>query len=103
MLPLVMETNLQAIEQRAPGSPVLRRFTEVARLLTGNPDALAEDGIRWLHELCSDLHIRGLSAYGVTAGDFAAIIPPTRKSSSMKGNPVELTDDELDGILQRAL
>ncbi len=103
MLPLVMETNLRAIQERAPDSPVRARFTEVSRRLTGDPDAAAEDGIRWLHRLCEDLHIPRLRAYGVTAADFAAILPPSKKSSSMKGNPIELTDGELNSILERAL
>ncbi len=103
MLPLVMETNLHAFETRAPDSPVLGRFAEVARRLTGNVDASAKDGIHWLHELCEDLRIPRLSDYGITEADMPAILAPTRKSSSMKGNPIELTDDELRSILRSAL
>ncbi|HEX8992772.1 MAG TPA: iron-containing alcohol dehydrogenase [Anaerolineales bacterium] len=102
LLPLVMETNLHAIQDRTPDNLVLSRFTEVSRLLTGNPDALAEDGIRWLHALCADLKIPPLSAYGVTTGDFPAIIAASKNSSSMKGNPIVLTDEELTAILERA-
>jgi alcohol dehydrogenase class IV len=103
LLPLVMETNLHAIQDRAPASPVLSRFTEVARLLTGNRDALAEDGICWLHDLCADLRIPPLGSYGITAADVPAIIEPSKKASSMKGNPIALTDEELKAILSRAL
>jgi alcohol dehydrogenase class IV len=103
LLPLVMETNLHAIQNRAPDAPVLSRFTEVARLLTGNRDALAEDGIRWLHDLCADLNITPLSSYGITSADIPSIIEPAKNASSMKGNPVQLTDSELESILQQAL
>ena len=103
LLPLVMETNLLAIQDRSPDLPVLSRFTEVSRLLTGNPDAFAEDGIRWLQQLCADLQIPPLSAYGISASDFPAIIAQSRKASSMKGNPIELTEEELNGIMQRAV
>ncbi len=103
LLPIVMETNLHAIQQRAPDLPVLARFTEVSRLLTGNREARAEDGIRWLHQLCSDLHIAPLSEYGVSAADIPAIVEPARKASSMKGNPIALTDEELAEILRQAL
>jgi alcohol dehydrogenase class IV len=103
LLPPVMEANLRALQERASGSPVLARFTELARLLTGNPEASAEDSITWVKDLCADLHIPPLSAYGVTPADFAAIVAPSRRSSSMKGNPIELTDEELHGILQRAV
>ncbi len=103
LLPLVMETNLHAIQDRAPGWPILSRFTEVSRLLTANPDAFAEDGIRWLHELCRDLGIPPLAAYGLTASDFPGIVALARTSSSMKGNPIELTEPELTAIMERAL
>ncbi len=95
LLPLVMETNLHALQRRAADLPVLSRFTEVGRLLTGDPDASAEDGVRWLRELCADLHIPPLRDYGVASTDFPAIIAQSRRSSSMKGNPIELTDEEL--------
>ncbi len=103
LLPLVMETNLHAIQQRSPDLPVLSRFTEVSRLLTGNPDASAEDGILWLHQLCADQHIPPLSDYGITQADIPSIVEPSKKASSMKGNPISLTDEELSAILQRAL
>lgn len=103
LLPIVMETNFNAIQDRASDLPVLVRFTEVSRLLTGNHDARAEDGIRWLHQLCNDLHIPPLSDYGVTAADIPSIVEPSKKASSMKGNPIVLTDGELQDILRRAL
>jgi alcohol dehydrogenase class IV len=103
LLPLVMETNLHAIQDRAPELTVLSRFTEISRLLTGDQEALAEDGIRWLHKLCADLKILPLGAYGVTAPDLPPIITQARKSSSMKGNPIELTDGELNEIMARAV
>jgi alcohol dehydrogenase class IV len=37
LLPPVMRANLQAMQQRTPDSPALARYTEVARLLTGDP------------------------------------------------------------------
>lgn len=103
LLPLVMEINLHAIQDRAPESPVLSRFTEVSRMLTGSHDAFAEDGIRWLHDLCADLKIPPLRSFGVAASDFPAVIDAARKSSSMKGNPIQLTDAELNEIMERAL
>lgn len=103
LLPFVMEANLHAIQDRAPDLPVLSRFTEVSRLLTGNEDALAEDGIRWLHQLCADLQIPPLASYGVSTADFPPIIAASRKASSMKGNPIELTEPELHAILEQAL
>jgi alcohol dehydrogenase class IV len=39
----------------------------------------------------------------VKRGDFAAIIERSKSSSSMKGNPLPLRDEELREILERAL
>ena len=45
ILPYGMEMNLRALRARAPQSDALRRYQEVARMLTGRADATAEDGI----------------------------------------------------------
>lgn len=103
LLPLVMETNYYAIDDREQDSPVLPRFKEVAQMLTGSANATAKEGVRWLHELCSDLKVQPLGAYGVTAADFPAIIEAAKKSSSMKGNPIALSDSELKSIMEQAV
>ena len=103
LLPIVVEANLKVLREREGEAPILDRFAEVARLLTGDPSARAEDGIEWLRDLCSALGIRGLSTYGVREADFPEIIAAAGKSSSMKGNPIGLTEQECSGILMRAL
>ncbi len=103
LLPHVMAVNVQALHVRVPDSPALARYTEVARLLTGHASATAADGAAWVQELVADLHIPRLGAYGLTAADFAQIIPRARAASSMAGNPILLTDHELSEILARAL
>lgn len=64
---------------------------------------MAEDGIAWIHRLCEDLHIPGLSKFGITGEDFPELISRAKKASSMKGNPVALTDEELMETLQKAV
>src|ERR1043166_521823 len=44
LLPHVMNVNVRALRQRAAESENLRRYDEVARLLTGNSKAVAEQG-----------------------------------------------------------
>ena len=44
-----------------------------------------------------------LSAFGVTPLDFDVIIAKSKQASSMKGNPIALSDDELYQILSAAL
>jgi alcohol dehydrogenase class IV len=103
LLPLVMEANLQALESRAAGSPILERYCEVARLVTGDPSASASDGARWVAELCADLRIAPLSRFGLDEAAIPAVISQAVKASSMKGNPIQLMDEELSAILERSL
>lgn len=103
LLPVVMSANLHALRERKPGSDVIQRFERIAVFLTGSPHALAEDGIHWLLETCQLFNIPSLSAHGMQAHNIPAIVSQARISSSMKGNPIELTDPELTEILQTAL
>jgi alcohol dehydrogenase class IV len=102
-LPTVMAANLKALKDRAPNSPTILRYQEVAGLLTGNSDAQARDGAEWVRNLCSDLSIPRLSDYGIAAADIPAIAAQAKRSSSMRGNPIELTMEELEDILTAAL
>jgi len=103
LLPLVLETNLTALQARAKQPETLQKFDEVAQILTGKIDAQAHDGILWLKELVSALNILPLATYGIQKSDFPEIIAQAKKASSMKGNPIELDENELIGILEQAL
>jgi alcohol dehydrogenase class IV len=80
LLPAVFAVN----ERRAPNS---ERFQEVLKIVGELP---RDPGIRKLREL------------GVRQAEFPAIIAKARASSSMKGNPVALTDPELLEILEQS-
>jgi alcohol dehydrogenase class IV len=103
LLPHALRVNLRALEARAPDHPARDRFRELATLLTGQPEARAADGIAWLDGLATALAVPGLARYGVTAGDVAALVQKAKVASSMKANPLPLTDDELNEIALRAL
>jgi alcohol dehydrogenase class IV len=45
LLPHVMETNLRALEERAPKSPAVQRYAEIACLLTGRSDASSRQSL----------------------------------------------------------
>lgn len=102
LLAPVMRANLTALRARAPQSPALARYQEVACLLTGSPRAKAEDGIRWVEDLTIQLRIQPLSAFGVTPADFVTVIEAAARASSMKANPIPLTVAELETILAAA-
>jgi alcohol dehydrogenase class IV len=103
LLPLVMEANLQALRSRQPDSPALVRYDEVARLLTGNPAARAEEGIQHVQKLCAEMAIRPLREYGMRVEDLPTLVEQSQKASSMKGNPIPLTDEEIVQILNGAM
>lgn len=103
LLPFVMETNVTALRARAPESPALERYDEAARILKGESDVDAADGVAWVADLCAALDVPGLAAYGISPGVFPEVIEKAMVSSSMKGNPIELTTSELRTVLMRAL
>jgi alcohol dehydrogenase class IV len=103
LLPYVVEVNVAALRARAAHMALLARFDEVARMVTGRHDARASDGVAWIHALCADLDVPPLREFGLTRDDFDEVIAKSKVASSMKGNPITLTDDELREILERAL
>lgn len=103
LLPYVMVANIRALRARDPEGPALRRYTESAAILTGRPGATAEEGAAWVRALCEELAVPGLAAYGIATSDFPAIVEKARHASSMKGNPIVLTPEELLEILASVL
>ncbi|NJN95446.1 MAG: iron-containing alcohol dehydrogenase [Anaerolineales bacterium] len=102
LLPPVMAVNVQALQERQPNSEFLRRYDEVAQILTGSPKATAGDGVAWVQELGQALSVPKLGTYGLTPADFPTVIEKTAAASSTQGNPIQLTSAELHEILNRA-
>ncbi len=103
VLPQAMDVNLEALARRAAGGEALRRYETVARILTGDPLASPEEGVRWVSELCQELGIPSLRSYGIDRTDVPALVEKASKASSTKGNPLPLTADELSEILIKSL
>ena len=102
LLPEVVKMNIRALKNRASDDSALRRYTEIAQLLTGNPNASGDDGAKWLADLVKTLQIPRLSSYGIPREDFYRIAEKALNASSMKANPIVLTMDELIEILEAA-
>jgi alcohol dehydrogenase class IV len=49
------------------------------------------------------LDVPPLSDFGLTEDGFPTVVEKARKASSMKGNPILLTDEELTGILGKVI
>jgi alcohol dehydrogenase class IV len=102
VLPHAIDVNIRALRERAPESDALRRYDELARLLTGSPQATAADAVEWTAGICRRLEIPPLRTYGVRPQDFGELAQKAAKASSMKANPIELTSGELMEIITRA-
>jgi alcohol dehydrogenase class IV len=103
LLPHVMAINVRALQERAPQSAALRRYDEVAQILTGDARASAEAGVAWVQALCQALNVPPLATYGLAEESFPNLIDKASVASSMQGNPIKLTLEEMEEILRRAL
>lgn len=102
LLPPVMAANVKALRTRYAESPILSRYDEIAHWLTAREDATAEDAVDRVRKLAAELEIPPLREYGIQKTDFPALIEKAAKASSMKANPLPLTDEELTTILHAA-
>lgn len=95
LLAATVAANLAALRARAPSSPALGRYGELAAALgEASPEALAAA----LDRLRRDLGVPSLKEFGLAPESFPAIVKDSR-GSSMKFNPVVLTDAELTSVL----
>jgi alcohol dehydrogenase class IV len=98
-----VEANIRALESRAPGSPALDRLAELGGLLAGeesDPRAARQALVDWLRALVSQLALPGLADHGLTEELTPGVAATARTSSSMRTNPIELTEDELASVLR---
>ncbi len=102
VLAVTTEVNVRALSQRAPGDAALGRYDEAAQILTGVPSATVEDGTAWLRETVALLRVPTLGALGLDRADHARVATAAMAASSMAGNPIRLTHDELLEILDRS-
>jgi alcohol dehydrogenase class IV len=98
-----MQMNIRALRARAPQSAELARYGEIARVVTKSADASAEEGADAVGQLCAELQIPPLSAYGAGPEQIDALVEAASRASSMKANPIALTPEELREILTTTL
>jgi len=112
LLACVMQANVLALQNRpseagtdasVEAKATMARFDEIGRLVTGKDTATASDAVSWTGDLATALGLPGLRRYGLSSVDFPAVVAQAKKASSMQGNPVTLTDEELTGILEWAI
>ena len=103
LLPEVMEVNINALQHRLPDSKALARYDEIAGMVLPGPGPKAMDGAVWVKKLCDRLEVPPLGTYGICENDLDDLIRQSQRSSSMQGNPIQLTNEELEVILRKAM
>lgn len=103
----VTEANVTALAARDPSSPALPKYAQAGRILARLPHSSSDQTARVglvdvLHEWVDALDVPPLSAFEMTAAHIPVIVADS-PGSSMRTNPIELTDPELTAILERAL
>lgn len=79
------------------------RFADAGLLLTQNQETRGDRIATFLSDLTRRLEIPRLSSFGITESDLPDIAAKAAQASSMKGNPVILSQEVLIGILEAAL
>ena len=94
--------NIQVMREREPANPALGRYARVAEVLCqcsfeNQPQA-------WtalcdlLHDWTMRMHLPRLADFGVKQSELDHVVEHSR-GSSMKTNPIVLTDDEIKAVL----
>jgi alcohol dehydrogenase class IV len=103
LLPPVVEANVRALSANADGATALAKYATLGRALRGDGHGSADDVAAFAASLARELRIPRLSSFGLTRDRAPEMVTLARKASSMRFNPVPLTDEALVGILERAL
>jgi alcohol dehydrogenase len=101
--------NVTALEAREPANEALGHYAFLGRLLTGHDSTTMPDDataraalVALLEEWHARLSVPRLSAYGISEAEIPAIVADSH-GSSMKTNPIVLTDDEIAAILRASI
>ena len=98
--------NIQAMRERDPDNPALRRYVRLAEIICAqrfrDPQEAWHMLVERLLAWTEHMQLARLSAYEVNQSDLEQIVAHSR-GSSMKTNPIVLRDAELHQILERRL
>jgi alcohol dehydrogenase len=102
-----IRANIIALTERMPDSPALAKYAQAGRILADLPSTIRDGAARvalvdTLHDMVEALDVPPLSAFEMSEEDIGAIVADS-PGSSMRTNPVALTDEELAAILRQAL
>ena len=103
LVAVATEVNLKALKARDTNNPALQRYAEAGRLCANAPQLNDNDAhdalLSRLYDLSETLNMPRLSEYGISPEDIPKIVENSR-GSSMKTNPIVLTDEEIAAIVK---
>ncbi|MBU0594112.1 MAG: iron-containing alcohol dehydrogenase [Gammaproteobacteria bacterium] len=106
LLEAATRENIQVMEARDPANPALAKYARVGRLLRGKThvDDVGARGVllKVLGEWTERMGLPRLGEFGVNEADLPRIVANCR-GSSMKTNPIVISDAEVGNILQARL
>lgn len=98
--------NIDVMLAREPDNPALEKYAQVAGVICNKGFSTQEQAweelLAVLDNWTEQMLLPSLDSFGITANDFAHIVAHSR-GSSMKTNPVVLTDEEISTILDSRL
>ena len=98
--------NITALQARAPDSPALPKYAEIGRRFAMqkglNGDEARSYLVSTLQQWEEQLALPRLGHYRIASADISRVVAHSR-GSSMKTNPIALTDDEIAAILAARL
>ena len=107
LLPHVMRANVAALREADRRHPWLARYAEIGRLVRGDSmpevDAAIDSGLAFTERLVRDLELPGLASFGLSESAIPDMVARARGASSMRFNPIALSEARLSKILADAL
>ena len=96
-----LEANARAAQSSGELS-LLSRFAELGEMILG-PGGDIPSLVRWAEDITKELGIGRLSDFGFVEDQVEELVEKAGKASSMRGNPVKLSDDILTAIIHQAM
>jgi len=109
LLPKIVAANIKTLRSQDPAeaSRGLTRYANIGRKLLGNEsiedDEAIDACVHITSDLACELKIPRLNRFGIESGDVTEMVALARKASSMRFNPVVLSDVSLAGALNSAI
>jgi alcohol dehydrogenase class IV len=101
LLPSAIQTNIHALHERQPNHPALAKYKEATALILHQPNATHHHLCDWIQTMLTHMRIPTLQQAGLTPDQFIPTLQQAQQATSMKCNPIELTQDELHHLLEK--